>query len=433
MDSSSSFDLASATGPESEEQTPSVALQEPVQPTSLGFQILYGLANTVIGLGNITFFTLLLPASIAQVAPHNQTNTFIIISALGAGAAILTNPLVGALSDRTTSPLGRRLPWLLIGLLVLGGAMLLLAYASSVLIVGLGTVLLQIAINILLAALSAIIPDQVPLRQRATVSAVGGMAPLVGGLLGQILVGQVIKNVASSFLDLALLSVGLVLLFSLVLRDERLPKQNVPPFHLRDVPRSLWLNPRQHPDFALTWAARCLVFLASTTVINYLFYYLTTEQLFAGAQVATGVQIFYAVYVLVLLVSSLVCGKLSDHVQRRKPFVIGASLTMAVGVFLLAFVPVWHVVLVADVVLGLGFGCYLGVDLALASQLLPTARNRGKDFGLINTAIFLPMLLAPAIAGLALSLFHSYAALFSVIAVGTILAAALILPIQSVR
>src|SRR5579875_1154465 len=68
MDSSSSFDLASATGPESEEQTPSVALQEPVQPTSLGFQILYGLANTVIGLGNITFFTLLLPASIAQVA-----------------------------------------------------------------------------------------------------------------------------------------------------------------------------------------------------------------------------------------------------------------------------------------------------------------------------------------------------------------------------
>jgi hypothetical protein len=43
------------------------------------------------------------------------------------------------------------------------------------------------------------------------------------------------------------------------------------------------------------------------------------------------------------------------------------------------------------------------------------------------------MLLAPAIAGLALSLLHSYAVLFSVIAVGTILAAGLILPIKSVR
>lgn len=75
----------------------------------------------------------------------------------------------------------------------------------------------------------------------------------------------------------------------------------------------------------------------------------------------------------------------------------------------------------------------LTLHLALASQLLPTARNRGKDFGLINTAIFLPMLLAPGLAGIALSLFQSYAVLFSVIAVGTILAAALILPIKSVR
>jgi MFS family permease len=433
MDTSFPSGLVSDTGSESTEQTPPVALQEPTHPKTLGFQLLYGLANAVIGLGNITFFTLLLPARIAQVAPGNQTTTFIVISALGAAAALLTNPLAGALSDRTTSPLGRRLPWLMIGLLVLLAAMLLLASASSVLLVGLGAVLLQIAINILLAALSAIIPDQVPLAQRATVSAVGGMAPLVGGLLGQLLVGQVIRDVATSFLDLALISVGLVLLFCLVLRDERLPKQNVPPLRLHDIPRSWWLNPRTHPDFALTWAARCLVFLASTTVINYLFYYLSAERLFAGAQVAIGVQIFYTVYVLALLCSALVCGKLSDHVQRRKPFVIGASLTMAAGVFLLAFVPIWHIVLVADVVLGLGFGGYLGVDLALASQLLPAARHRGKDFGLINTAIFLPMLLAPAIAGLALSLLHSYAVLFSVIAVGTTLAAGLILPIKSVR
>jgi MFS family permease len=139
------------------------------------------------------------------------------------------------------------------------------------------------------------------------------------------------------------------------------------------------------------------------------------------------------VYVLALLVSSLLCGKLSDVFQRRKVFVIGSSIIMAMGVLLFAFFPEWNMVLLGTVILGLGFGCYLSVDLALASQLLPEAKHRGKDFGLINTAIFLPMLVAPVIAGIALSQFHSYAVLFTVIAIGAVLAAALIIPIQQVR
>jgi MFS family permease len=153
----------------------------------------------------------------------------------------------------------------------------------------------------------------------------------------------------------------------------------------------------------------------------------------SGEPVAQGVQIFYSVYVLTLLVASLVCGKLSDVLARRKIFVIGSSLMMAIGVLLLAFFPMWNIVLLGTVILGIGFGCYLSVDLALASQLLPEAKHRGKDFGLINTAIFLPMLVAPIIAGIALGQFHSYAVLFTVIAIGAVLAAALIIPIQQVK
>src|SRR5713226_1630690 len=176
------------------------ALLTPTQPKKLGFQLLYAAANAIIGIGNITFYTLLLPARIGSLAPSNQTNTFILISAIGALASILTNPLVGAWSDRTTSTLGRRLPWLLGGVVVLMLAMLVLAYASSLLILGMGSVLLQVAINVILAALSTIIPDQIPVSQRAIVSAFGGMAPLVGGLIGQVMVVQVIKNVSASFL-----------------------------------------------------------------------------------------------------------------------------------------------------------------------------------------------------------------------------------------
>ncbi len=421
------------TQPPQQEPAKVDTLVQTLPPKSLGFQLLYGLANATIGIGNITFYTLLLPARIAQVAPANQTNSFIVISGVGALASLLTNPLVGALSDRTTSTQGRRLPWLLAGIVVLLLSMLTLAYSSSLLILGTGSVLLQIAINMILAALSAIIPDQVPLSQRATVSAFGGMAPLVGGLIGQIIVGEVIKDVSASFLILAQVSVILLLLFSLVLREKSIPKGAVAPFRLADLPRSFWLNPRKYPDFALTWGARCLIFLASTTVVNYMFYFLVTDRIFPIAQVATGVQIFYTIYVISLFVSSLVCGKLSDRFQRRKVFVIGSSLVMTVGLLLFAFFPVWNMILVATAILGIGFGGYLSVDLALASQLLPVERDHGKDIGLMNSAIFLPMLIAPIIAGIAVSTLHSYLIFFVVLAIATTLAAALIRPIKSVK
>jgi MFS family permease len=341
----------------------------------------------------------------------------------------VTNPLVGALSDHTTSPLGRRLHWLLVGMVLLIAAMLILAYASTVPGVGVGAVLLQVAINTLLAALSAILPDQVPPSQRAIVSAWVGMAPLVGGLLGQVLVAQVIKNLATSFLVLALVSI------CLVLSDQRLPRQAVTPFRPADVPRSLWLNPKASPDFARVWGARCLVFLAATTLVNYLYYFLQDGVHYAqttGQTVAQGIQQVYLVYVCSLFLASLICGKLSDKLQLRKPFVIGSSGLMALGLLLLALFPIWSMVLVGTVIVGSGFGGYLSSDLALASLLLPEAKNRGKDFGLMNAAIFLPMLVAPATTWVTVNQFQSYPVLFSVLAVGTLLAAMLVAPLRSV-
>lgn len=426
MDSS-----VSALKESAEEYTP-LALQEPTQPRGLGWQLLYWGANASIGVGNIVFYTLLLPYKIALLSPAGQTSAFIVLSGIGAVASILTNPLIGALSDRTTSQLGRRFPWLLVGMIVLLVAMLALASATSLLVLGIGSVLLQIAINMLLAALSALLPDQVPLRQRATVGAWGGMAPLVGGLLGQVLVGQVFRDINTAFLDLALLAVILLLAFCCVLRETPLPKASAEPFHLRDVPRSLWLSPRRYPEFALVWWARVLIFLVSTTVINYLFYYLQDMHLFSLATATTGVQQFFTIYVVTILLASLLCGKMSDVLQHRKPFVLAGSMLMAGGVALLAFVPLWPLVLVASGILGTGFGMYLACDLALASQLLPSAARRGKDFGIMNMAIFLPMLAATGIAEIALNQLHSFPVLLCVLLCSALVAAGLIVPVRSV-
>jgi len=413
-------------------------LQEPTSSKRPLFLVLYGVANMVIGIGNITLATVLLPMQIASMVSANQTGTFALIVGVGAVAAVLTNPLVGMLSDRTTSRFGRRRSWLVAGGILTVAAVLLLSIAPSLLLVFVEWIFLEIAINLVQASLTAILPDQVPVRQRATVSAfAAGLGTLLGGLFGQILVAQVFKEIHAAYASIAVAIVIMLALFLLVLREAPLSREQVPPFRIKQIFAAYSLTPLTHRDFFLTWLARCLMFLGYTTVVNFMFFYLQDAvqymRVFPGQTTAQGVQTFFAINVGSILVASLFGGILSDKMQRRKLFVIVASIIMTVGLLLYAFFPTWAMVIVATVVLGLGMGVFLAVDLALASQVLPKAADRGKDMGIINTAIFLPMILSPIIAGVTLSALHSYVVLFSLLAVGTLLSAILVLPIKSVR
>jgi len=413
-------------------------LQEPTSSKRPLFLVLYGVANMVIGIGNITLATVLLPMQIASMVSANQTGTFALIVGVGAVAAVLTNPLVGMLSDRTTSRFGRRRSWLVAGGILTVAAVLLLSIAPSLLLVFVEWIFLEIAINMVQASLTAILPDQVPVRQRATVSAfAAGLGTLLGGLFGQILVAQVFKEIHAAYASIAVAIVIMLALFLLVLREAPLSREQVPPFRIKQIFAAYSLTPLTHRDFFLTWLARCLMFLGYTTVVNFMFFYLQDAvqymRVFPGQTTAQGVQTFFAINVGSILVASLFGGILSDKMQRRKLFVIVASIIMTVGLLLYAFFPTWAMVIVATVVLGLGMGVFLAVDLALASQVLPKAADRGKDMGIINTAIFLPMILSPLVAGVTLSALHSYLALFSLLAVGTLFSAVLIVPIKSVR
>ena len=83
---------------------------------------------------------------------------------------MFANPFFGRLSDRTTSRLGMRRPWMVIGLA--GGSLgiLVVALAPSIAVVLLGWCIAQLFFNALLATLVAVLPDQVPVAQRGTVS-----------------------------------------------------------------------------------------------------------------------------------------------------------------------------------------------------------------------------------------------------------------------
>src|SRR5579884_451684 len=137
--------------------------------------------------------------------------------------------------------------------------------------------------------------------------------------------------------------------------------------------------------------------------------------------------------VVSIVVASLIGGMISDKVRRRRVFVALTGVLIMIGMLLYAFFPVWAMVLVATAFTGIGMGLFLSVDLALASQVLPAAEERGKDISIINTAIFISLILSPIIAGIILNTLQSFLVLFVLMAVCALLSAVLITRVKSVR
>src|SRR6266567_1264483 len=282
-----------------------------------------------------------------------------------------------------------------------------------------------------LAALSAVIPDQVPVRQRATVSAFVSLSLPLGAVIGALLVTKVVKATVLSYYTFGIVLVIVMLIFVLVLRDKPLPKGAAPRFHLGTFLAAFWVNPVKYPDFGWAWLTRFLVYLSYFIALGYLLYFLQDAVHYQKA--AQGVTTFQIILTGTLLIASVLSGMLSDKFGRRKVFVMGASLVIALSFLILAFWQTWTGVQLAAAVLGIGFGAYLGVDIALITQVLPSANARGKDLGVINIANALPQVVGSATAALVITVSHSYTILFVLAALLASLGAVLIQQIKSVR
>jgi MFS family permease len=134
-----------------------------------------------------------------------------------------------------------------------------------------------------------------------------------------------------------------------------------------------------------------------------------------------------------VIASSLIFGKLSDKLGRRKMFVFLAGALQAVAALLLALVPDLTVAMVAAGILGLGYGTFLSVDQALATQVLPDAQSRGKDLGIMNIASAVPQAIAPLLGAFIVAALVGFQGLFLLAATVALLGALAVLPIKGVR
>ena len=181
---------------------------------------------TLAGLGLWAGFfgpiQVLLAQQAQVVSPGHKEFVFGVVTGVGSAVSVVANPLFGALSDRTTSRFGRRVPWVVVGALLGALALVLLATAQSILAMVLAWSLAQASLNAMFAALTATVPDLVPVRERGVVGGWVAVSQTLG-IVGGVGIATATGGIAAGYYATAAAVVVLAIPYVLGSRDLRCP------------------------------------------------------------------------------------------------------------------------------------------------------------------------------------------------------------------
>jgi len=400
-----------------------------------GFIALYAASYTG---GSLLFLAPLLVSLALKVndlvgidaAPGNLA----LVTGVGSLLAIVSNPLFGRLSDRTTASWGMRRPWMLTGLGAGAVGTMVVATAPSITVVLVGWCICQVAFNAILAAQAAVLADQVPTRQRGAVSGILGLAVPAASVAGTYLVQAFDYSTVLMFAVPCAVGGAAVLLFVWRLPDRRLAAEDKPPWSLRELAGTFYVSPRRNPDFAWAFLSRFMLVMAYAFLVTFQAFFLLSQVGSSEDAVARQVYLGTVVQSVALVAVAPVAGRLSDRLGRRKAFVMVAAVIYASALFVIAGTGSFAGYLVGMGIGGVGFGMYMAVDLALVVDVLPDPATAAKDLGVLNIAGALPFALAPAAApGLLALADGSYAILYAVAGACALAGAAAVAPIRGVR
>jgi MFS family permease len=407
------------------------------QPPRVSFVwlLLFALSFAGVYIIVLSPITVTLALRVSALVPAAEAGGALgLIVSIGAFGALIAQPLFGRLSDGTTSRMGMRRPWILLGLVGSAVGTTIMAIAPNLTLLGIGFLIVQILVNAAGASLYGVLADQVPASQRGVASGIIGTSIPISLPLGAFLVQLVSPNAFLMFmLPLAAGAIPIII-FAFYLKDRRLAPEDKRPFSFGEFFGAFWVNPVRFRDFGLVWWGRFFFILAYAYLTTYQAFFLISE-LGADAIDVPGL-ILTSTLVLsgLTLVSSLLGGKLSDMMRRRKVFVVAAAIVYGIGLIVITQAHDFNLFLIGMGIAGFGFGAYAAVDTALLVDVLPSRATAAKDLAVGSIASTLPQSLAPATAPLILAMSsNSYSVLYLVAAACAIFSAVFILPVKQAR
>ncbi|MEM0156423.1 MAG: MFS transporter [Thermoplasmataceae archaeon] len=376
----------------------------------LGFNSLYLGVNYLW----ISFESLILPTQIGNLVPEYRMGLILgIVAAVGAGSGILGNLLSGYLSDRIRILGSRRAPFIAIGVALATVTVLLEGlFVSSLLVIVVGYIFLQVFSNIAIGSVQPVVAETVSADQRGISAGFNGLFTFTGSALGFGITGFLMtyysQTVAMYSIAAGLIITGTGAIITLIYgKISPMREHHIHISGLMHMPKDL-------RSFQRLTAGSFMVFMGVTGLTYFELYF------FKQVLNVTNPQIYVAVAgIVVLAISAVVTvalGHFSDRIGRWRIMAADAAFA-AIPTALIPFFRSFYVFLILGALIGSSYGTFYSVSSAMAGDLAPK-QEAGKYMALFNLALAGASTISPLIYGsilflLSSSVHYSYVALFS--------------------
>jgi maltose/moltooligosaccharide transporter len=361
-----------------------------------------------------------------------QANTSPIYNYLGADEAslpllwlagpmtgLIVQPIIGALSDRTTSRLGRRTPYFLIGAILCSLCLLAMPYSPALWMAASLLWILDAANNVTMEPYRAFVSDKLNEDQYAlgflTQSAFTGLAQTLAYLAPSLLVwfgmnkdavgtNNIPQIVFVAFFIGAVLSLGTVLWSVVTTREDPLPEATLAemrkkPFGLVPALKEIWEAAKVMPPtmkqlavvYLFQWYALFCYWQYITLAVSKSLFGTTdgTTTAFRDAGLLTGQM--GAFYNFIAFLSAFAMVPLARRYGSKLLHIICLACA-GVGMLAIPEIRNQSLLFVAMIGMGLAWGSIMGNPYVLLAGSIPPERT-GVYMGIFNMFIVIPMMI----------------------------------------
>ena len=334
--------------------------------------------------------------------------------------AVFLLPIIGTLSDKVDTPLGKRTPFIIGGTAAAVVFMMLLPYADHtqqlmLFILALGLTLLSMACYRSPAV--ALMPDLTPKPLRSAANAVINLMGAVGGLYALLLIQFLVPKTerpsyAAVFIGIALLLVASVVILVATIRERKLTAQIAREYPDEEdaAPSAAQPSGKLAPDvmrsLRLILISIFLWFTAYNAVTTAFSRYAVTVWKMEGGGFASCLM----VAMVAAIISYIPTGALASRIGRKKTILVGLAL-MLISYTSVLFYPTYHVSAnLFFAMIGIGWAA-VGVNSLPMVVEMSKGSEIGKYTGLYYTFSMTAQIFTPVISG-ALLQYVSYSTLF---------------------
>jgi Na+/melibiose symporter-like transporter len=356
--------------------------------------------------------TIVIQSRVAQIAPNSKDLALGATLALGALVSTLVCYYVGAHSDRAhlngasrwARKWGRRSPYIIVGTLGTLPFLLALPWANSILLLVILMCGIQFWVNIATAPYQALIPDLVPKSKQGVASSWMGMSSLLGTSFGLIGYNALYNRPGGFLLTMSVVSALLVLSagFTVWRVRDKAPDEAALGEEQAQVLagtakdsfdwKEAW---RENPSFFWLIASRFFINLGFYSATEFLLYYVSDT--LRPPNPGEVVKNFFLISTVAGLIGNFPAGFVADRLSKKLVVWISLGIT-AVGAAIFLSASSVQTATYAAWIFGAGYGAFLAVDWALATNLLPP-RDEARWMGIWHGAFTVPQVVAPIIGG----------------------------------